>query len=162
MQLFPVSRGLCSEIFSNVSVVSCCGERLLLGNSEELPSSAVCRPWVKRGSSWTQETGEPRLGYGFSVPLVRARRHPGKQQPELFGGGEGTLEAPKVRVDVNLKLPGAQPMLSLCTIVTSAPATSAPQPSPKPCASSCRPASGPGFWQEGHKWSGFWSQTLWV
>ncbi|CAN0051067.1 unnamed protein product [Rangifer tarandus platyrhynchus] len=65
------------------------------GDIEKLPSSAVCRPWVKRGSSWTQETGEPRLGYGTFVPLVCAHHHPGKQQPELFGGGEGMLEAPK-------------------------------------------------------------------
>lgn len=65
MKLFPVSRGLCSEIFSNVSIVSRCGECILLGDTEELLRSAVCRPWVKRGSSWTQQTGDPRLGYLF-------------------------------------------------------------------------------------------------
>ena len=66
-----------------------------------------------------QETGEPRLGYGTFVPLVCAHRHPGKRQPELFGG-EGMLEAPKVRVDVNLKLPDCKAhAFTICTVTSS-------------------------------------------
>ena len=59
MKLFPVSHGLCSEIFSNVSVVSCCGECILLGDTEELLSSAVCRPWVKEGAAGRRRQKSP-------------------------------------------------------------------------------------------------------